>query len=61
MGSTSCVLLGIFSLVMVGLVSSSKFEELYQPSWAFDHLTTEGEILRMKLDSLSGILKFFVH
>ncbi|KAM3395417.1 xyloglucan endotransglucosylase protein 6 [Capsicum galapagoense] len=54
MGSTSCVFLGIFSLVMVGLVSSSKFEELYQPSWAFDHLTTEGEILRMKLDSLSG-------
>ncbi|XP_055823933.1 xyloglucan endotransglucosylase protein 6 [Solanum dulcamara] len=44
----------IFTLLMVGLVSSSRFEELYQPSWAFDHLTTEGEILRMKLDHLSG-------
>ncbi|KAK4714237.1 hypothetical protein R3W88_020144 [Solanum pinnatisectum] len=43
-----------FMLFMVGLVSSAKFEELYQPSWAFDHLTTEGEVLRMKLDHLSG-------
>ncbi|XP_016465066.1 xyloglucan endotransglucosylase protein 6 [Nicotiana tabacum] len=48
-----CVFLGI-SLIMVGLVSSSRFEELYQPSWATDHLTNEGEILRMKLDNLSG-------
>lgn len=49
----------IFSLLMVGLVSSSRFEELYQPSWAFDHLTTEGEILRMKLDHLSGTFDIF--
>lgn len=48
-------------LFMVGLVSSAKFEELYQPSWAFDHLTTEGEILRMKLDHLSGtFFEFFL-
>lgn len=48
------VSLSFVMLFMVGLVSSAKFEELYQPSWAFDHLTTEGEILRMKLDHLSG-------
>ncbi|MCD7469391.1 Xyloglucan endotransglucosylase/hydrolase protein 9 [Datura stramonium] len=53
MASFSWVFFG-FSLMMVGLVSSSRFEELYQPSWALDHLTTEGEILRMKLDHLSG-------
>ncbi|CAN4103428.1 unnamed protein product [Withania somnifera] len=54
MVSFSSIVLGMFSLMMVGLVSSSRFEELYQPSWALDHLTTEGEILRMKLDIQSG-------
>ncbi|KAL3363944.1 hypothetical protein AABB24_012933 [Solanum stoloniferum] len=54
MVSFNCVFSSFVVLFMVGLVSSAKFEELYQPSWAFDHLTTEGEILRMKLDHLSG-------
>jgi len=40
--------------VMVGLVSSVKFDELFQPSWAQDHLAYEGELLRLKLDSYSG-------
>jgi len=39
---------------MVGLVSSVKFDELFQPSWAQDHLAYEGELLRLKLDSYSG-------
>ncbi|XP_015082665.1 xyloglucan endotransglucosylase/hydrolase protein 9 [Solanum pennellii] len=54
MVSSNWVFSSLVMLFMVGLVSSAKFEELYQPSWAFDHLTTEGEILRMKLDHLSG-------
>ncbi|CAK7324968.1 unnamed protein product, partial [Dovyalis caffra] len=41
-----------FSL-MVGLVGSAKFDELFQPSWAQDHFAHEGELLRMKLDSYS--------
>jgi hypothetical protein len=40
--------------LMVGLVSSVKFDELFQPSWAQDHLAYEGELLRLKLDSYSG-------
>ncbi|KAI5340402.1 hypothetical protein PRUPE_3G223200 [Prunus persica] len=39
---------------LVGLVSSAKFDELFQPTWAFDHFTHEGELLHMKLDNFSG-------
>ncbi|KAL2474652.1 Xyloglucan endotransglucosylase/hydrolase protein 9 [Abeliophyllum distichum] len=50
-----CVVLGVFiAFAMVGCVSSSRFDELFQPSWAFDHFTYEGELLRMKLDNYSG-------
>ncbi|KAL3574545.1 hypothetical protein D5086_025158 [Populus alba] len=47
-----------FSL-MVGLVSPAKFDELFQPSWAQDHLAYEGELLRLKLDSYSAFLQCF--
>lgn len=43
---------------MVDLVSSSssKFDELFQASWANDHFVYEGdEVLKMKLDYNSGI------
>ncbi|XAR55431.1 Xyloglucan:xyloglucosyl transferase [Bertholletia excelsa] len=46
------VLLAVF--VMMGSVSSSKFDELFQPSWALDHFIYEGELLKMKLDNYSG-------
>lgn len=42
-------------LFLVGLSSaSSKFEDLFQPSWANDHFIREGELLRLKLDNYSG-------
>ncbi|KAG6738129.1 hypothetical protein POTOM_059688 [Populus tomentosa] len=40
--------------LIVGLVSSAKFDELFQPSWALDHFAYEGELLRLKLDNYSG-------
>lgn len=42
-------------ILLVGLVSSAKFDELFQPYWASDHFTYEGELLHMKLDNYSGI------
>ncbi|TQD75846.1 hypothetical protein C1H46_038615 [Malus baccata] len=42
----------IFALL--GLVSSAKFEELFQPTWALDHFNYEGEQVHMKLDNFSG-------
>lgn len=49
-------MLGFFIgfFLMEGLVSSAKFDELFQPSWAQDHFAYEGELLRLKLDSYSG-------
>lgn len=35
-------------------VQSARFDELFQPSWASDHLDYEGETLKLKLDSYSG-------
>ncbi|KAF8409443.1 hypothetical protein HHK36_005519 [Tetracentron sinense] len=40
--------------LLLGLVSSSKFDELFQPSWALDHVIYEGEQLKLKLDNYSG-------
>lgn len=44
--------------LLVGLVSSAKFDELFQPYWASDHFTYEGELLHMKLDNYSGTYIF---
>ncbi|XP_050384067.1 xyloglucan endotransglucosylase protein 6 [Argentina anserina] len=46
------VILGLS--LFLGLVSSAKFDELFQPYWASDHFTYEGELLHMKLDNFSG-------
>lgn len=47
--------IGIFvGLLLVGLASSSKFDELFQPSWALDHFSYEGDSLKLKLDNFSG-------
>ncbi|XAR68068.1 Xyloglucan:xyloglucosyl transferase [Bertholletia excelsa] len=52
---TSCFLLFLsLATVMVSSVSSKKFDELFQPSWAQDHFIYEGELLKMKLDNYSG-------
>ncbi|KAK6919448.1 Xyloglucan endo-transglycosylase, C-terminal [Dillenia turbinata] len=39
---------------MVCCVNATKFDELFQPSWAFDHFDYEGELLKLKLDRNSG-------
>ncbi|CAL5342489.1 hypothetical protein CsSME_00027120 [Camellia sinensis var. sinensis] len=53
--SIACVMLAFsVAVVMVGLVESSRFDELFQPRWAMDHFTYEGELLKMKLDNYSG-------
>lgn len=47
---------GLFVCLMlsVSLSTSSKFDELFQPSWAFDHFLHEGDLLKLKLDNSSG-------
>ena len=54
MSMASVFLVLSLAIVMVGSVSSSKFDELFQPSWALNHFTYEGETLKMKLDNYSG-------
>jgi xyloglucan:xyloglucosyl transferase len=47
----------------VSLSSSSKFDELFQPSWALDHFVYEGNLLKLKLDNSSGksIIFFYIN
>ncbi|KAK4784785.1 hypothetical protein SAY86_019153 [Trapa natans] len=53
--STMGAVFGLFvGLVVAGSVSSTKFEELFQPSWAADHHVHEGDVLKLKLDYYSG-------
>ncbi|GER53253.1 xyloglucan endotransglucosylase/hydrolase protein [Striga asiatica] len=54
MSKGNLTLLILAAFAVVGCVSSSRFDELFQPGWATDHLTYEGEVLRMKLDNYSG-------
>lgn len=54
-GSVGCLLF-VGLVLVVGSVSSAKFEELFQPSWATDHFVYEGELLKLKLDNYSGSL-----
>ncbi|XP_022135667.1 xyloglucan endotransglucosylase/hydrolase protein 9-like [Momordica charantia] len=42
------------SLLLLGFASSSKFDELFQPSWALDHFNYKGDTLELKLDNYSG-------
>ena len=34
--------------------NAAKFEELFEPSWALDHVVYDGELLQLKLDNFSG-------
>lgn len=52
-----CAMLGVcvgLVMLMGSGVSSSKFDELFEPGWAMDHFVYEGETLKMKLDNFSG-------
>ncbi|KGN43558.1 xyloglucan endotransglucosylase/hydrolase protein 9 [Cucumis sativus] len=46
------------SILLLGFVSSSssssKFDDLFQPSWALDHFNYNGDTLQLKLDNYSG-------
>lgn len=33
----------------------SRFDELYQPTWAMDHFVYQGDLIKMRLDNFSGI------
>ncbi|KAK4792797.1 hypothetical protein SAY86_023232 [Trapa natans] len=44
----------VVGIVMAGTVSSAKFDDLFQPSWAADHHIREGDVLKLKLDYYSG-------
>lgn len=52
----SCLLGLSLCFLFVGLVASSKFEELFQPGWAMDHFVHEGDLLKLKLDNYSGMV-----
>ncbi|KAK9152035.1 hypothetical protein Syun_010344 [Stephania yunnanensis] len=54
LGSKFVVLSLIVLSFVVGGVQSRKFDELFQASWALDHVINEGEQLKLKLDSYSG-------
>ncbi|KAG6404853.1 hypothetical protein SASPL_132429 [Salvia splendens] len=54
MANRAAILAIFAAFAMVGLANSSKFDQLFQPSWAFDHFTNEGEVVHMKLDNHSG-------
>lgn len=51
-----CVVVLVLSVAgaTAGSVRTYRFDELFQPSWALDHFTYEGELLKMKLDNYSG-------
>lgn len=50
-----CVMLCVGLVMLMGSgVSSSKFDELFEPAWAMDHFVYQGETLKMKLDNFSG-------
>ncbi|XP_042007756.1 xyloglucan endotransglucosylase/hydrolase protein 9-like [Salvia splendens] len=54
MANRAAILAIFAAFALAGLVNSSKFDPLFQPSWAFDHFTSEGEVVHMKLDNHSG-------
>lgn len=54
MAKCAAISLIFAAFVMVGFVSSSKFDELFKPYWAFDHFAYEQDVVNMKLDNYSG-------
>ncbi|KAL7000250.1 Xyloglucan endotransglucosylase protein 6 [Sarracenia purpurea var. burkii] len=54
--SMACILffLSVAALTVASSLNSSRFDDLFQPSWALDHFIYEGELLQMKLDNYSG-------
>ncbi|KVH95959.1 Beta-glucanase [Cynara cardunculus var. scolymus] len=42
------------SLYVCSVISTAKFDQLFQPYWAADHFSFDGEAVNMKLDNFSG-------
>jgi xyloglucan:xyloglucosyl transferase len=41
-------------LLIASSSASSNFQDLFQPTWAMDHFTYQGDTIQMKLDNFSG-------
>lgn len=53
----SCPLIALLlGLSLLFSANAAKFSELYEPSWALDHVIYDGELLQLKLDNVSGTL-----
>lgn len=53
--SSSLIALALLlSLSVSSVTSTSKFDELFQPYWAADHFSFDGDAVNMKLDNFSG-------
>ncbi|XP_039132157.1 xyloglucan endotransglucosylase/hydrolase protein 9 [Dioscorea cayenensis subsp. rotundata] len=47
-------LVSLICIVTFFPLSSARFEDQFQPSWALDHILQEGDTVKLKLDSSSG-------
>ncbi|GMG98650.1 hypothetical protein Nepgr_000490 [Nepenthes gracilis] len=52
--SFSLSMAAVLFALLIGIVSSVKFEELFRPSWARDHVIYQRDLLQLKLDKDSG-------
>lgn len=44
----------LITMAIVNWAHSAKFDELFRPSWALDHVLRDGDVLKLKLDHYSG-------
>jgi xyloglucan:xyloglucosyl transferase len=44
----------VITVMMSSSAESARFDELFQPYWANDHFSYQGDTLKMKLDNYSG-------
>ncbi|GKD78399.1 xyloglucan endotransglucosylase/hydrolase protein 9-like protein [Tanacetum coccineum] len=54
MSSSSMFFLAFALCVSACANASPKFDKLFQPYWAADHFTFDGDAVNMKLDNYSG-------
>ncbi|ONK61249.1 uncharacterized protein A4U43_C08F27750 [Asparagus officinalis] len=53
----AAIKLSLGSFLVLGLLllaNAAKFDELFEPSWALDHVAYDGQLLQLKLDNFSG-------
>ncbi|MQL97726.1 hypothetical protein Taro_030417 [Colocasia esculenta] len=54
MRSWLCVCMVAVLLLLASPASCAGFDELFQPSWAADHVLYDGELVQLKLDNYTG-------